>query len=192
MVPEELRGALGERNFPAVLTQVAYGGPLLAEGRRARAWLTCAGRLCQIWQAVGRPDGFVSNSTGNEKAQGVCVKAERAPRTHGGRLCQVRRLLGVCVRREPRATCHKRPWLSSRPARLPQAPVAFPLPRPFATSARGFPGERSVGQTPPEFVPPACAYTISTGKRFVSAVAITPATSDGWHSMHAAHVTFTH
>lgn len=48
LVPEGPRDAFGERNFPSVLTQVPYGGPLLSEGYLAHERSTCERCLCQI------------------------------------------------------------------------------------------------------------------------------------------------
>lgn len=194
------------RYVGSYLTQTGYGGPF---GPRRASWRPWREELPSLpdtsriwWPAPGRGTTracvadvrgtFVSDLAGGRKTRRVCVK-QHGRREGSGRLCQSRKGPSYAWRpfvsgsAAPRRLCQTRAQ-----GDLPQTPVAFPLPRPFATSARGFPGERSVGQTPPEFVPPACAYTISTGKRFVSAVAITPATLDGWHSMHAAHVTFTH
>lgn len=85
----------------------------------------------------------MSNDEGVGKSWGVCVKAERTPYTHRGRLCQIGRLLGVCVKNNPWPTCHKRCWHSCRPTCLPQTSLAFQPSMRFATNAVNIPVEKN-------------------------------------------------
>lgn len=146
------------RYVGSYLTQTGYGGPF---GPRRASWRPWreelpgrpdTGRIW--WPAPGRGTTracvadvrgtFVSDLAGGRKTRRVCVK-QHGRREGPGRLCQSRKGPSYAWRpfvsgsAAPRRLCQTRAQ-----GDLPQTPVAFQSPSPFATSARCFPAAPTV------------------------------------------------